>query len=211
MQVCSCRASTLPSVGKLEAFQAKYLTYPATKALSKAYRCWPRRSTRRHSHARAMAGEAGYPVVSGFRSVPPGPSNVSVAIIGAGFSGLGMGIKLKQAGVTSFTIFEASDDIGGTWRDNTYPGCACDIPSPLYSYSFAKYPYWSELFSGQPEIWKYQKWVVDKYALKPYIKLNTRIATASFDNSAGVWHLTSVAGDKYEANVVVMGVGTSRF
>jgi cation diffusion facilitator CzcD-associated flavoprotein CzcO len=137
-------------------------------------------------------------------------SEISVAIIGAGFSGLCMGIQLKKAGITSFTIFEAADDVGGTWRDNSYPGCACDIPSPLYSYSFAQYPYWSELYSGQPEIWQYQKWVVDKYELQPYIKLKTRIASATFEDADGVWHLTSAAGDKFEAKAVVMGVGTCR-
>jgi cation diffusion facilitator CzcD-associated flavoprotein CzcO len=79
---------------------------------------------------------------------------VSVGIVGAGFSGLGMAIKLQKAGLKDFTIFEAAADIGGMWQANRYPGCACDVQSTMYSLSFEPYP-WSEVYSGQPEILQY--------------------------------------------------------
>ena len=79
--------------------------------------------------------------------------HVRVAIVGAGFSGLGLAIRLKQRGLENFVILERANDIGGTWRDNTYPGCACDVPSHLYSFSFAPNPNWSRRFSPQREIW----------------------------------------------------------
>lgn len=84
-------------------------------------------------------------------------------IIGAGFAGIGAGIRLKMAGESSFKIFERSNEVGGTWRDNTYPGCACDIPSFLYSYSFEPKPKWSYTFSPQKEILEYIKRCVNNY------------------------------------------------
>jgi cation diffusion facilitator CzcD-associated flavoprotein CzcO len=85
------------------------------------------------------------------------PEKHDVIIIGAGFSGIGMGIKLKEAGIDDFLILEGADSIGGTWRDNDYPGCACDIPSHLYSFSFEPSPDWSRMFPAQGEIWAYFK------------------------------------------------------
>src|ERR1700680_3361467 len=90
--------------------------------------------------------------------------HVLVAILGTGFSGLGMAIRLKQHGQEDFVVIEKADDIGGTWRDNTYPGCACDIPSHLYSFSFAPNPEWSSTFSPQPEIWAYLQAVAREHA-----------------------------------------------
>ena len=78
--------------------------------------------------------------------------HVRVAIVGAGFSGLGLAIRLKQSGLDNFVVLERAEDLAGTWRDNTYPGCACDVPSHLYSFSFALNPDWSRRFSPQPEI-----------------------------------------------------------
>src|SRR5499426_4687044 len=89
------------------------------------------------------------------------PEHVRVAVIGAGFGGLGAGIRLRQAGVTDFVILERAACLGGTWRDNTYPGCACDVPSHLYSFSFAPNPDWARSFSRQPEIWRYLEDVAD--------------------------------------------------
>ena len=83
------------------------------------------------------------------------PRSVDVVIVGSGFSGLGMAIQLERAGRQDFVILEKAADLGGTWRDNTYPGCACDVPSYLYSYSFALNPNWSRMYSPQPEIWDY--------------------------------------------------------
>ena len=78
-----------------------------------------------------------------------------IVIVGAGFGGIGMGIALKKAGYHDFVILDKARDLGGTWRDNQYPGCACDVPSPLYSYSFELNPDWSRLFAPQQEIWDY--------------------------------------------------------
>ena len=85
-----------------------------------------------------------------------------VVIVGSGFAGIGMAIQLRRAGVTDFVILEKADEIGGTWRDNTYPGCACDIPSHMYSFSFEPKPDWQHMWSFQPEIFDYLKDVTDK-------------------------------------------------
>src|SRR3712207_9396250 len=82
-------------------------------------------------------------------------TDVGVAIVGSGFSGLGMAIRLRQEGFEDFVVLERADDVGGTWQANTYPGCACDVPSHLYSFSFAPNPDWSQTYSGQREIWGY--------------------------------------------------------
>src|ERR1700694_1718752 len=85
----------------------------------------------------------------------PGVPHFDIAIVGTGFAGLGMAIRLKQKGISDFVVLERAGDVGGTWRDNTYPGCQCDVPSHLYSFSFAPNPNWSRAFSRQPEIWAY--------------------------------------------------------
>ncbi|HWE67104.1 MAG TPA: NAD(P)-binding protein, partial [Acidimicrobiales bacterium] len=81
--------------------------------------------------------------------------NYSVIVVGAGFSGIGMAIRLRQMGITDFVVLDRGNDLGGTWRDNSYPGAACDVPSNLYSFSFAPNPTWSHGFSPQSEIWDY--------------------------------------------------------
>ena len=88
--------------------------------------------------------------------------DVDIAIIGSGFSGLGMAIRLKQAGTNDFVVLERADEVGGTWQANTYPGCACDVPSHLYSFSFAPNPDWSRTYSAQPEIREYLARVVSR-------------------------------------------------
>eukprot|EP00877_Chromochloris_zofingiensis_P012408 jgi/Chrzof1/7420/Cz02g23020.t1 len=137
----------------------------------------------------------------------PNPIGLPIAIIGAGFSGLGMGIQLKKAGIDSFTIFEAADDVGGTWRDNTYPGCACDIKSYLYCYSFEPNPTWSKPYPSQPEILQYLHNCVDKHQLKPHIQLNAAIVEARFDETSGIWHLSTHDGRKFQARVVIVAKG----
>ena len=89
-----------------------------------------------------------------------------VVIIGTGFSGLGMAIQLRKEGRDDIVILEKAHDVGGTWRDNSYPGCACDIPSHMYSFSFEQNPGWSRAYSPQPEIWRYLRNVADKYGLR---------------------------------------------
>src|SRR4029450_1004248 len=114
-----------------------------------------------------------------------------VAIIGAGFGGLCAAIRLQRAGFTDYLVFDAGDDVGGTWRDNTYPGCACDVPSHLYSFSFAPNPDWSDTFSGQPEIWDYLRTCVEKFQLTPKIKLNHAVEGATWDPAAQRWLITT--------------------
>ena len=101
------------------------------------------------------------------RLIPTRPNDAAcdIAIIGSGFSGLAMGIRLKQAGVDDFLIFEKAGSVGGTWRDNHYPGCACDVQSHLYSFSFAPNPSWSRMFSPQPEIRRYLEHSAETFGL----------------------------------------------
>lgn len=133
--------------------------------------------------------------------------DMDVAIIGGGFSGLGMAIQLKLRGLQSFTVFEAGEEVGGTWRDNTYPGCACDVPSPLYSYSFEPYPKWSHLFGRQQEILEYILHCVKKYELEPFIRRKTPITELRFDEERGLWHVHSSTGQSWTARFVITGTG----
>ncbi len=134
-------------------------------------------------------------------------TNVDVLIVGAGFSGLCMGIKLLDAGLNSFLIIEKSEDIGGTWWDNRYPGCACDIPSHLYSFSFAPSTEWSRMYPGQQEIHAYLKRCIERYGLAPYLRLNTRFREATWDESEGIWIATAGDGMRIRARVLVSGMG----
>jgi cation diffusion facilitator CzcD-associated flavoprotein CzcO len=134
-------------------------------------------------------------------------TTVEVLIVGGGFSGLCMAIKLLEAGMNSFLLIEKSDDIGGTWYDNRYPGCACDIPSHLYSFSFEPSPDWSRMYPGQQEIHDYLKRCVERYELAPYIRLNTRFHEAVWNEAEGVWHATAGEGMRIRARVLVSGIG----
>ena len=148
------------------------------------------------------------PSLDASKSIPAvDAAQFPIAIIGAGFSGLGMAIHLKKAGILSFTIFERAGEIGGTWRDNTYPGAACDVPSPVYSYSFEQNPDWSSKFAGSREIQDYLLRCVDRYRLRPHLRLNTSITDARFDEERGVWVLTTDQGDTVTARAVVSGMG----
>lgn len=95
---------------------------------------------------------------------------VRIAIVGSGFAGLGMAVRLKDAGIHDFTVLERADEVGGTRRDNRYPNCACDVPSHLYSFSFAPNPDWSRTFSGQTEIWQYLRRIADEHGIRPFIR-----------------------------------------
>ena len=129
------------------------------------------------------------------------------AIIGAGFAGLGAGIRLKQSTNHSFIIFERASDVGGTWRDNTYPGCGCDVPSHLYSFSFERNPSWSRSFSKQPEILDYIHRCTKKYALNDHIQYNTEIKHLFFDENKGYWRLTDQHGNMITAKTVIAALG----
>jgi cation diffusion facilitator CzcD-associated flavoprotein CzcO len=131
----------------------------------------------------------------------------TIAILGAGVAGLCMGIRLKQAGIHSFTIYEKSERVGGTWHDNTYPGAGCDVPSHLYCFSFEPNPDWTRKFSDQAEILRYLEHCAEKYGLRPHLRFGTEIAEGRFDETAGTWRLRTRAGEEIEAQVVVCGTG----
>ncbi len=137
----------------------------------------------------------------------PDPTDLPIAIIGAGFAGIGSAIRLKQAGIDSFTMFERAGEIGGTWRDNTYPGAACDVPSHVYSFSFELNPDWSRAYAESHEIQAYLLRCVEKHGLRPHLRLGTAIVEARFDEAAGSWTLTTSRGDRVTARVVISAVG----
>jgi cation diffusion facilitator CzcD-associated flavoprotein CzcO len=112
-----------------------------------------------------------------------------VVIVGGGLSGLAAAAQLVRAGLRTFTVIEQSDGVGGTWRDNTYPGSACDVPSHLYSFSFFPKSDWSRRFAGQPEILGYAEACVDRFGLDPHLRLSTTVERATFDERDGRWHL----------------------
>ena len=133
-----------------------------------------------------------------------------IAIIGSGFAGIGMAIRLKRLGYRSFTIYEAAGDLGGTWRDNTYPGAACDVPSHLYSFSFEANPLWSRAFSHQHEILAYLKHCACKYGVDSAIQFNARVTSARFNEARLVWMLDISGGgvrETVEADVVIAASG----
>ncbi len=131
---------------------------------------------------------------------------VDVLIVGTGFAGMAMAIKLREAGFTDLLMIEKAADLGGTWRDNVYPGCACDIPSHLYSLSFAPKADWSRLYPQQPEIYEYLQMVADKYALRPLIRFNTALGEAAWDEQAAQWVVTTSTG-VIAARVLISGMG----
>ena len=132
--------------------------------------------------------------------------HVNIAVIGTGFSGVGMAIKLKQAGRTDFAVFEKANDVGGTWRENTYPGIACDVPSNLYSFSFALNPNWSRSYSPGQEIWDYIRNTAKKFDVLKFIKFNTEVTDAAWDDEAQIWQLQTGAGP-FTANFVIVAMG----
>jgi len=134
------------------------------------------------------------------------PVHTRALIIGTGFSGLGMAIALQRQGV-DFLILEKADEIGGTWRDNSYPDCACDVPSHLYSFSFEPKATWSKLFSPQPEILDYLRGVTEKYGLRRYIRFNSRAARAHWDDTEYRWHVFTDTGQEYVAQFLISGAG----
>jgi cation diffusion facilitator CzcD-associated flavoprotein CzcO len=132
--------------------------------------------------------------------------HVHVAILGAGFSGLGMAIRLKQSGQHDFVVIEQATDIGGTWRDNTYPGCACDVPSHLYSFSFALNPDWSRSYSSQREIWEYLRRCARRFGILPHIRWNNELRDATWNDDEQRWHITTTQA-QFTANFLILGNG----
>jgi cation diffusion facilitator CzcD-associated flavoprotein CzcO len=130
-----------------------------------------------------------------------------VVIVGSGFAGLGIAVQLREAGVTDLVLLERGDDVGGTWRDNSYPGAACDVPSNLYSFSFAPNPDWSSSFSPQREILDYLRGVADRYDLTPLVRLDTLVTAARFDEATARWVVETAAGPTYTARFLVSAAG----
>jgi cation diffusion facilitator CzcD-associated flavoprotein CzcO len=134
------------------------------------------------------------------------PASVDVAIVGSGFSGLAMAVRLRQAGRHDFVVLERAGDVGGTWRDNSYPGCACDVPSHLYSFSFAPNPDWSSTFSPQPEIWAYLRRVAQDQGVIPHVRYRTELESAAWDETRRRWRLKTTRGE-VSARVLVSAAG----
>lgn len=132
--------------------------------------------------------------------------HVRVAVIGSGFGGLGAAVRLRRAGITDFVVLERRDAVGGTWRDNSYPGCACDVPSHLYSFSFAPNPEWPRNFSGQQHIRAYLERVTDTFGLRPHIRFRHEVEQMTWDTDALHWVVETSRGT-LTADFVVSATG----
>jgi len=132
--------------------------------------------------------------------------HVRVAVVGSGFGGLGAAVRLRREGVTDFVVLERADSVGGAWRDNSYPGCACDVPSHLYSFSFAPNPDWPRTFSGQEHIRAYLEHVTDVFRLRPHIRLNSEVKMVTWDTEKLRWTIETGSGT-LTADIVVSATG----
>ncbi|MGH3849599.1 MAG: flavin-containing monooxygenase, partial [Pseudonocardiaceae bacterium] len=129
-----------------------------------------------------------------------------VIVVGTGFAGLGMAIRLRQQGMTDFVVLERAGDLGGTWRDNSYPGCACDVPSHLYSFSFELNPSWSRSFSSRHEIWDYLRHCTDSYGVRPHIRFQHEMLDAAWDHARRRWRVCTSRGE-LTCDVLITGTG----
>ena len=139
-----------------------------------------------------------------------GRSTPTIVIVGAGLSGLAIAIQLVRSGVRDFTIIEQSDAVGGTWRDNTYPGSGCDVPSHLYSFSFSPKSDWTRRFAEQPEILSYAERCVQRFRLGPHLRLGTTVQRADLDEAGRRWRLVVTSADgeeQIEADDVIFACG----
>ncbi|MEV7278053.1 NAD(P)/FAD-dependent oxidoreductase [Streptomyces sp. NPDC093111] len=132
--------------------------------------------------------------------------HVRVAVIGSGFGGLGAAVRLRREGITDFVVLERADSVGGTWRDNSYPGCACDVPSHLYSFSFAPNPDWPRTFSGQRHIRAYLEHVADTFGIRPHLRLGHEVMRMAWDEDELRWEIETSRGT-FSADVVVSATG----
>ena len=131
---------------------------------------------------------------------------IRIVIIGAGFAGLGMAVRLKQAGIDDFVILERAEDVGGTWRDNSYPGCAVDVQSHLYSFSFAPNPNWTQVYAPQREIWAYIKDVCDAHGVMGHVRFGHEVTGGEWDEGAQRWQVRTTAGS-FDARYLISGMG----
>ena len=136
----------------------------------------------------------------------PLPESVRVLVVGTGFAGLGTAIQLRRSGHRDFVVIERGHDVGGTWRDNSYPGCACDVPSHMYSLSFAPNPDWTRAFSPQPEIQAYLRRTARELGVLPYVHTSTELTGASWDDVGQCWNLQTSRGPLV-ADILVLGTG----
>ncbi|MDH6627896.1 cation diffusion facilitator CzcD-associated flavoprotein CzcO [Streptomyces sp. LBL] len=150
---------------------------------------YERRKEHRHEHRREYRHE-----------------HVRVAVVGSGFGGLGAAVRLRREGVTDFVVLERAGSVGGAWRDNTYPGCACDVPSHLYSFSFAPHPDWPRTFSGQEHIRAYLEHVADVFRLRPHIRFDSEVKRMAWDAEKLRWDIETSSGN-LSADVVVSATG----
>lgn len=132
--------------------------------------------------------------------------HVRVAVIGSGFAGIGMAAELRRHGIDDFVLFERAHEVGGTWRDNTYPGCACDIRSDLYSFSFAPNPEWRHRYARQPEIQEYLRRTADQFGVTPHIRFGHGVEDASWDSAGNLWRIRTTGGE-WTADALVAGAG----
>lgn len=132
--------------------------------------------------------------------------HVRVAVIGSGFGGLGAAVRLRRQGITDFVVLERAGSVGGTWRDNSYPGCACDVPSHLYSFSFAPNPEWPRNFSGQPHIRAYLERVTDTFGLRPHLRFDSEVRSLRWNGEELHWEVETAKG-ALTADVVVSATG----
>jgi cation diffusion facilitator CzcD-associated flavoprotein CzcO len=132
--------------------------------------------------------------------------NVDIAIVGSGFSGLAMAYRLRRDGIEDFAILEKANDVGGTWRDNSYPGCACDVPSHVYSFSFAPNPNWSTTYSPQAEIRDYIRDIAEREDLLRHVRFGCEVVDAAWDGDSQRWHLETSKGE-LTARVLVTAPG----
>jgi len=140
-------------------------------------------------------------------SLPPSEDLLRIAVIGTGFGGLAATIELKKRGHDDIVVFEKAGDVGGVWRENTYPGAACDVPSSLYSYSFEPNPHWPHKFSRQPAILDYIHRVVDKYDVRRHIRFHTEVTAARWDDESKTWQLELSTGETETVDLFVPAVG----
>ncbi|MFC4913067.1 flavin-containing monooxygenase [Actinomadura gamaensis] len=131
----------------------------------------------------------------------------AIVVIGSGFAGLGMAIRLKQQGFHDFVVLEKSEALGGTWHDNTYPGCACDVPSHMYSFSFELNPNWSRMFAPQPEIRAYMEATADKYRIRDHIRFGAAVDSMEWDDASNRWNVTLAGGEVLRPKAIVTGIG----
>ncbi|MFF7995049.1 flavin-containing monooxygenase [Kitasatospora xanthocidica] len=166
--------------------------------------------------ATTAAGTAGTSLTAGAPTAAPAPHDTTtgdlavrhlkVAVIGAGISGLGTAIGLLRAGENDFLVFERATDLGGTWRDNTYPGCACDVQAHLYSFSFARNPEWKSTFATQAEVHAYLKTTATRHGVDPHLRYGHELLDARWDDTHHHWNLRTSHG-RYTAQILVTGTG----